>query len=138
MTLIKYFEESLDAFMLDLSSEYQFKQNQMRISFEGNLGNQTVTPRGLKSCLLNKLVMVEGIVTYISKAQVRLIKSTHYQEQTKKFHFKEYDDQFALRVSQNQVKRNVVNSIPDKDPENRPLTFEHGLCEFKDFQILGL
>lgn len=32
----------------------------------------------------------------------------------------------------------MVNSIPEKDPDNKPLTFEHGLCEFKDFQVLGL
>ena len=92
LTLIKIFEEALDVLLLELSAEYQFKQNKMRISFEGNLGSQTITPRGLKSSLLNKLVMIEGIVTYISKAQVRLIKSTHFQEQTQKFHFKEYDD----------------------------------------------
>ena len=68
-----------------------------RISFSGNLGLHTVTPRGLRSGLVNKLVLLKGNVNYCSKAQTRIQKSVHFCEPTGQFQIKSYFDNLKLR-----------------------------------------
>jgi len=48
------------------------------------LGQNYVTPRGLKSVLLNELVQVQGIVTRMSIVKPKIQTSVHYCEATKK------------------------------------------------------
>lgn len=62
------------------------------INFEGNMGQNFVTPRGLKSTLLNELVQVQGIVTRMSIVKPKIQTSVHYCEATKKGHIKHYTD----------------------------------------------
>ena len=104
-----------------------------RISFEGNLGKQTVTPRGLKSGLMHKLVKLQGIVTSVTKVKFRLLKSTHYCETTKRTIHKEYNDVFSLRMN-DEGNVQSSNNIPTHDPNGNPLVFEHGLSNFKNIQ----
>lgn len=107
----------------------------LRIAFEGNLGNHTVTPRGLKSTMMHKLVKLQGIVTSSTKVKFRLLKSTHYCDLTKKTMQKEYRDAFSLRM--NDEKNDLLtNQIPTHDPDGNPLVFEHGLSEYKNVQYV--
>jgi DNA replication licensing factor MCM3 len=48
------------------------------IRFEGNLGANFVTPRGLGSKLANELVGVQGIITKMEIPKHQLEKSVHY------------------------------------------------------------
>ena len=43
-----------------------------KVSIDGNLGKNFVTPRGLKNSLINQLVKVQGIVTRMSIAKTKL------------------------------------------------------------------
>lgn len=47
----------------DQKPRFEAKLEHYKISFEGNLGANFVTPRGLGSKLANELVGVQGIIT---------------------------------------------------------------------------
>jgi DNA replication licensing factor MCM3 len=69
----------------------------IKVAFVGSLGSHLVTPRGLTSRLVNKLIGVQGIVTSISRVKPKLLKSAHYCEATKKHSQHEYNDKYALQ-----------------------------------------
>lgn len=102
------------------------------------MGNHLVTPRGLGSRLVNKLVGVQGIVTSISRVKPKLLKSTHYCEKTKKQTECTYEDKYAL-IERINAKRGAL-SVPnyDETQERNALTMEFGLSEYKDVQIIQL
>lgn len=104
------------------------------VNFEGNLGRNHVTPRGLKSHLVNQYVAVNGIVTRMSIVKPKIQQSVHYCEATRKGMIKPYNDHFNL----NQVAEtegNIIesnNGFPSMDSEKNPLTTEYGYCIYKD------
>lgn len=57
---------------------FEAKLEHYRISFEGNLGANFVTPRGLGSKLSNELVGLQGIITKMDGVKHNLEKSVHY------------------------------------------------------------
>lgn len=67
------------------------------VNFEGNFGQRHITPRGLKSELMNSLVQVSGIVTRMSIVRPILHESVHYCEETKRGHVYKYDDHNDIR-----------------------------------------
>lgn len=84
---IKAFEDELNSRLRDLQggsaknqektanqtdSSFPTKVKHYYINFEGNIGKNYVTPRGLKSHLVNKLVKVQGIVTKMSIVQPKI------------------------------------------------------------------
>jgi len=75
-----------------LDAQFPKKVQIYYINFEGNMGQNFVTPRGLKSTLLNELVQVQGIVTRMSIVKPKIQTSVHYCEATKKGHIKHYTD----------------------------------------------
>lgn len=106
-----------------------------RITFEGNLGRNLVTPRGLNASLVNNLVGVQGIVTRISLVRPKLVKSLQYCEATKVFTPREYNDDYELGVEKN---LNITNAFALKDNAGNPLTCEFGLSIFRDLQTIVL
>ncbi len=73
---IQILEQQLQEYLSDLRSgdpqkvarsaddaQFPAKQEKHKVNFEGSLGRNYVTPRGLKANLLNQLVKVQGIVT---------------------------------------------------------------------------
>lgn len=54
------------------------KEPAVNISFEGNLGTNFVTPRGLGCKMANQLVGIQGIVTRTSVSRYNLQKSIHF------------------------------------------------------------
>ena len=66
------------------------------VNFEGNFGRNYVTPRGLKSNLVNQFVQVQGIVTKMTMVRPKIQTSVHYCEATKKGLIKHYDDKSNL------------------------------------------
>lgn len=114
-----------------------------RVTFEGAFGRNMVSPRGLTSELTNQLVCVQGIVTRMSIVRPKLVYSVHYCDETKQGSIKEYYDHYATSNNTNmngnfdgKAASYMTNSVPSKDMNGNPLTFEYGVSHFKDFQTL--
>lgn len=126
------------------------KTETYKVSFTGNFGKNMISPRGLNANLANQLVCIQGIVTRTSIVRPKLVKSYHYCEETKQGTVKDYYDQYS---STNNISDNLLaggkvlsdknkgaqftnNSVPMKDIHGNPLSFEYGLSEFRDFQVI--
>lgn len=126
------------------------KTETYKVSFTGNFGKNMISPRGLNANLANQLVCIQGIVTRTSIVRPKLVKSYHYCEETKQGTVKDYYDQYS---SNNNISENLLaggkvltdknkgaqftnNSVPMKDIHGNPLSFEYGLSEFRDFQVI--
>lgn len=126
--------------ILDTFKEHVEEQNledaqaleDIHLDFRGNFGKHTMTPRGLRSSSVNKLVKVKGIVVSVSKVKPRLIKSVHYCEADNTDLVKEYHDNYRVITDKETLFQN--NVIPTKKNEKDVLTMEWGLCEYKDIQ----
>ncbi|MFO0131075.1 MAG: hypothetical protein ACK52J_00280 [bacterium] len=55
-----------------------------------------MTPRGLNSDMINKLVGVQGIVTRVSIVRQKLLRSVHYCEKTNVGLVREYNNEHDL------------------------------------------
>ena len=131
----RMFETSIVEFMKGMNRDVTgLNQKNWRVSFEGNLGNQTITPRGLKSRLVNKLVKLQGIVISVSKVRHRLLQSTHYCETTDEFSTYVYKDLLDLR--QNKAENaDFRNNVPLADQNNEAISMEYGFSVYKDYQV---
>ena len=157
LKLIPIFERCLKDTIKDIKGEklaaqdtsiMNQKQSDYRVTFEGNIGKNMVSPRGLNSTLTNQFVGVQGIVTRVSLVRPKLVYSTHYCENTKQGSVKEYTDQMSLNSNTDlnntgintsiQGKANgfLSNTVPVKDVNNNPLSMEYGYSKFKDHQVI--
>lgn len=99
------------------TSQFPTKSIVYYVNFEGNLGRNHVTPRGLKAQLVNQYVAVNGIVTRMSIVKPKIQTSVHYCEENKQGKIKQYQDHFNL----NQIAEtdgNIIesgNGFPTKD-----------------------
>jgi DNA replication licensing factor MCM3 len=83
---IKMFEDELNQAIRALEQEEKNEKTQVQssdvhfpkkittyyVNFKGNIGRNYVTPRGLKSNLVNEMVQVQGIVTKITFVRPRI------------------------------------------------------------------
>ncbi len=101
------------------------------LGFDGALGGNWVTPRGLTSGLLRQLVLVEGIVTKGSLVKPKIVSTVQYNPRTERSFFKSFRDatsSFGLPTPA------VFMSV---DPDTKdPLSMEFGLCLYKDHQSI--
>ena len=107
---IKMFEDELNQSIRALEQEEKSEKTQAQnsdinfphkmttyyVNLKGNIGRNYVTPRGLKSNLVNELVQVQGIVTRITFVRPRIQTSVHYCEATKRGLIKHYNDKYNL------------------------------------------
>ena len=117
------------------------KMKDLQIGFEGSFGSNAVSPRGLLSTLLNKLVIVEGIVTKCSSVRPKLVKSVHLCPATGAYTIRAHRDAAApdVGIDDGQKIRLPTNStFPTEDASGNPLETEHGYCQYKDCQSLVL
>ena len=103
----------------------------MRISFEGNLGTNFVTPRGLCGKMANQLVGIQGIVTRTSISRFQLKKSVHWCKKTGSMISKLYAD-YSAPEEEIDIKKTKV--VPTTDINGNPLKFEFGRSPFKDHE----
>lgn len=110
------------------------------VNFEGAIGKNYVTPRGLKSTLVNKFVQVQGIVTRMSIVSPQLQTSVHYCEATRKGSVKHYRDKHDLAAlgEAGAMGGEENNAFPTKDQDGNPLSTEFGYCVFKDSQVITI
>ena len=106
------------------------------VNFEGNFGQNFVTPRGLKANLMNQMVAVQGIVTKMSLVKPRIQTSVHYCEATKRGMVRSYNDQ--NNIAEAEEGKEGTNAFPTKDATGNPLSAEYGFCVYKDSQVVTL
>lgn len=109
------------------------KKEHHDISFEGNLGSNFVTPRGLGSKFANELVGIQGIITKMDLSKYQLEKSVHWCPKTKSYETKDYPDNFAPEKDFEPGKTRFIKTYDDN---NNPLEFEYGLSSFRDIQTV--
>lgn len=102
-------------------------------AFSGSFGQYTCNPRTLSSSFLNRMVSLEGIVTRCSLVRPKVIKSVHYNENKKTFHFREYKDQTMTASG-----ATTSSVYPHEDDEGNPLITEYGYCTYRDHQTISL
>ena len=109
------------------------------VNFKGNIGRNYVTPRGLKSNLVNEMVQVQGIVTKITFVRPRIQTSVHYCEATKRGLIKNYNDKYNLAEQADaEGTGELNNAVPTKDNNDNPLSLEYGYCIYKDSQTITI
>lgn len=128
---------------LNPTFEKLLKTVDLQVGFEGSLGSNSVSPRGLTSNLLNSLVEVEGIVTKCSSVRPKLVRSVQYCPKTNVYSTREYRDATSLDIGievRENSKGNLPTSsaFPTQDDEGNPLETELGYCQYKDCQTLIL
>ena len=79
------------------------------------------------------MVSLEGIVTRCSLVRPKVVKSVHYNERRKMFHFREYKDQ---TMTANGASTSSV--YPQEDDEGNPLITEYGYCTYRDHQTISI
>ena len=122
------------------------KTENIHINISGMLGENLVSPRGLNAELTNQFVGVQGIVTRISIVRPKIVSSCHYCEATKSGFIKEYDDPMTIQETNNKMNSAIgsningynSNTIPIRDLNQNPLTFEYGHSKFKDHQSIQI
>ena len=102
-------------------------------AFSGSFGQYACNPRTLSSSHLNHMVSLEGIVTRCSLVRPKVVKSVHYNEKKKVFHFREYKDQ---TMTANGASTSSV--YPQEDDEGNPLITEYGYCTYRDHQTISI
>lgn len=125
----------------DPSCAKLLKNNELQVGFDGSFGSHAVSPRGLLSSLLNKLVVVEGIVTKCSSVRPKLVRSVHFCPATNSYATKEYRDSTDLDIGievRGRERLPTSSAFPTKDADGNPLEVEHGFCQYKDYQTVVL
>jgi hypothetical protein len=87
-----------DAVKGNLQYEKKLGTRKLQAGFEGSLGANSVSPRGLTSSHINSLVGVEGFVTKCSKVRPKMMKSVQYCPATGKYTPREYRDSLSMEV----------------------------------------
>jgi DNA replication licensing factor MCM3 len=102
-------------------------------AFSGSFGQYACNPRTLSSTHLNRMVSLEGIVTRCSLVRPKVIKSVHYNEKRKIFHFREYKDQTMTASG-----ASTSSVYPQEDEQGNPLVTEYGYCTYRDHQTISI
>lgn len=149
LSLIPFIEQKINGILDEgqsskkgQNSEKVFQKEKLKrtikVTFNGMFGKNMVSPRGLSAQLTNNLVHVTGIVTRMSIVRPLLVKSVHYCEETRNGFTKTYTDQFSLNnAPQNaNIAGYTSNTVPVRDNHGNALSFEYGLSNFKDYQVL--
>ena len=102
-------------------------------AFSGSFGQYACNPRTLSSVHLNRMVSLEGIVTRCSLVRPKVVKSVHYNENKKIFHFREYKDQTMSSTG-----ASTSGVYPQEDNEGNPLVTEYGYCTYRDHQTISI
>jgi DNA replication licensing factor MCM3 len=102
-------------------------------AFSGSFGQYACNPRTLSSAHLNRMVSLEGIVTKCSLVRPKVVKSVHYNENKKSFHYREYKDQ---TMTANGATTSSV--YPQEDEDGNPLITEYGYSIYRDHQTISI
>lgn len=102
-------------------------------SFGGSFGQYACNPRTLTSFHLNHMVSLEGIVTRCSLVRPKVVKSVHYSEEKRMFHYKEYSDPTMAAGGET-----TSNVYPQEDEDGNPFITEYGMSTYRDHQSISI
>jgi DNA replication licensing factor MCM3 len=125
----------------DPSNAKALKTNDLQVGLEGSFGTHAVSPRGLMSSLLNKMVVIEGIVTKCSSIRPKLVRSVHFCPVTNSYSIKDYRDATDLDIGievKGRERLPTSSAFPTTDSDGNPLELEQGFCQYKDYQTVVL
>jgi len=121
---VKYlepWEEALLNFMedIDVSTVKTLKQP-LRLSLTGAFGRNHITPRGLTSNCLGRLVCIEGVVTKCGISTPKLLQSIHVRKGVDDGHVESKDHRDATAF----VNQPMAGAMPKADAEGNELEIE--------------
>ncbi|KAI1004355.1 DNA replication licensing factor [Podosphaera aphanis] len=117
----------------DTTADQNSEDTMYYCAFSGSFGQYACNPRTLTSAFLNRMVSLEGIVTRCSLVRPKVIKSVHYNEAKKAFHFREYKDQTMTASG-----ASTSSVYPQEDDSGNPLITEYGYCRYRDHQTISI
>ena len=143
--IIKHATDSLASENPAIEKALQQNEHKLQVGFEGSLGLNSVSPRGLLSSLLNNMVEVEGIVLKVSNVKPKVVRSVMYCDKTKVYEEMEHFDHESLEVGvkgvggyQNIRLPNNKSGMKKEDKDHNPMELESGLSVYKDRQVIIL
>lgn len=101
----------------------------IHVGFDGSFGSHQVSPRGLTSELITRLVCVEGIITRCSAVRPKVSRSVHYCPETQQFETRDYrdaTDPYGIPTG---------SVYPTRTEDGHPLETEFGLSTYRDNQV---
>jgi len=131
---VKYlqaWEEALHSFLREINdpAAKELKQ-QLRLNIQGAFGRNHLTPRGMNSLMLHKLVKIEGIVTKSGVCQPKLLQSMHVHRGEDDGHVEQRDHRDTTAF----VNQPSAGSMPKLSRDGKELQIEIGLSVYKDYQ----
>lgn len=131
-TCMPPFEEALEEFIRNRSPKLLEESQRVHVSFTGEFGPHTTTPRQLTSKFLSKLVNLQGIVTRCTLVRPKIVKSVHWCPVTGQFQSREYRD-----VTSN-TGAPTTTAYPTKDESGNLLVTQYGLSTYVDHQTVTI
>jgi DNA replication licensing factor MCM3 len=113
------FDQALKDVIATIPNRARFEQDEETmyyVAYTGSFGENACNPRTLSSALLNRMICLEGIVTKCSLVRPKVVKSVHWNENKKMFHFREYRDN-TMSAS----KPGSTSVYPQKDDQDNPV-----------------
>jgi len=104
-----------------------------RIALKGTFGHHHVTPRGLTSELLTKLVCIDGIVTRCGPVTPKMVCGVYYCEGGDNVVVTEYPDKMGYKTPLQNVR-----GAPRQNQDGHPFTLEVGLSVYRDTQRITI
>lgn len=117
----------------DPSYDYDLTKVQLHVGFEGSFGALHTTPRHLSASLLNHLVCLDGIATSCSLVRPKLLRSVHFDEQSRSFKMREYFDATMITANAQVSSMNYPTG-----GEGERLISEFGLSSYRDYQTISI
>eukprot|EP00929_Paragymnodinium_shiwhaense_P030365 TRINITY_DN1722_c0_g1_i1.p1 TRINITY_DN1722_c0_g1~~TRINITY_DN1722_c0_g1_i1.p1 ORF type:complete len:798 (+),score=259.35 TRINITY_DN1722_c0_g1_i1:98-2491(+) len=134
---VKYllpWEEALLSFLRDINEKaLKTLKHPLRLDVQGAFGRNRVTPRGLTSDTLGKLMCVEGVVTKAGMREPKIIQSIHSRKNGDG-HVESRDHRDGTAF----VNTVASGAMPTHDAEGNELVMEVGLSYYKDEQMFML
>lgn len=104
------------------------------VGFSGAFGRHHITPRGLNSKMLGKMVMVEGVVTRMTVVRPRLQQSAFFAPSERRIYIRQHPNVYRV-TKRHQEGGNVLMSTT---PDGAPVEVEYGYCSYADTQRMTL
>ena len=124
--------QALEEVVRHTSAKYLAEGAEVHVGLEGAFGGHRVSPRELLAALINRAVLVDGIVTKASLVRPKVVRSVHYAAATGEFTARDYRDVTS-------VSGLPTNSIyPTRDNAGNLLATEYGLCTYRDCQTIAI
>nr|XP_027193635.1 DNA replication licensing factor MCM3-like [Dermatophagoides pteronyssinus] len=112
------------------------KEKGVNLGITGWLGVNSVTPRGIHNRLVNKMILVEGIVTRCAPVSSTLTKGVYFAEALERYFTREHNDKFSIKPKT--ALSTGISFELVKISDGTKVSLAHGLSEYNDVQIITI